>query len=179
MLILVCTLMRCLRNSGFYKRYMAAAALAMRDVMSREDEPSFVIKDPRYVKESTNSTSVLHIFKGRWLVGFGWRPWVLSSASWFASPQGWHLPEVSSELLGARTHARTHARPMRLHIFFCRMKSLCSLIKSYIDLFLRTISISFSYTTVSNFMMNMFRNILGHEAWWRHGISPRESHLSG
>ena len=36
---------------------MAEAALAMRYVMSREDEPSFVIKDPRYVKESTNSTS--------------------------------------------------------------------------------------------------------------------------
>ena len=50
---------------------MAEAALAMRDVMSREDEPSFVIKDPRYVNESTNSTSVLHIFKGRWLVGLG------------------------------------------------------------------------------------------------------------
>ena len=50
---------------------MAEAALAMRDVMSREGEPSFVIKDPRYVKESTNSTSVLHIFKGRWLMGLG------------------------------------------------------------------------------------------------------------
>ena len=50
---------------------MAEAALAMRDVMSREDEPSFVINDPRYVKESTNSTSVLYIFKGRWLVGLG------------------------------------------------------------------------------------------------------------
>ena len=50
---------------------MAEAALAMRDVMSREDEPSFVIKDPRYVKESTKSTSVLHIFKGRLLVGLG------------------------------------------------------------------------------------------------------------
>ena len=50
---------------------MAEAALAMRDVMSREDEPSFVIKDSRYVKESTHSTSVLHIFKGRWLVGLG------------------------------------------------------------------------------------------------------------
>ena len=59
MLILVCMLMRCLRNSAFDRRYMAEAALAMRDVMSREDEPSFVIKDPRYVKESTNSTSVL------------------------------------------------------------------------------------------------------------------------
>ena len=57
MLILVCMLMRCLRNSGFDRRYMAEAALAMRDVMSREDEPSFVIKDPRYVTESTNSTS--------------------------------------------------------------------------------------------------------------------------
>ena len=41
---------------------MAEAALAMRDVTSREEEPSFVIKDPRYVKESTNSTSLLHIF---------------------------------------------------------------------------------------------------------------------
>ena len=50
---------------------MAEAALSMRDVMSREDEPSFVINDPRYVKESTNTTSVLHIFKGRWLVGLG------------------------------------------------------------------------------------------------------------
>ena len=49
MLILVCMLMRCLRNSGFDRRYMAEAALAMRDVMSREDEPSFVIKDPRYM----------------------------------------------------------------------------------------------------------------------------------
>ena len=28
---------------------MAEAALAIRDVMSREEEPSFVIKDPRYV----------------------------------------------------------------------------------------------------------------------------------
>ena len=35
---------------------MAEAALTMRDVMSREEEPSFVIKDPIYVKESTNST---------------------------------------------------------------------------------------------------------------------------
>ena len=49
MLILVCMLMRCLRNSGFDRRYMAEAALTMRDVMSREDEPSFVIKDPRYL----------------------------------------------------------------------------------------------------------------------------------
>ena len=45
--------------------------MVMRDVMLREDEPSFVIKDPIYVQESTNSTSVLHIFKGRWLVGLG------------------------------------------------------------------------------------------------------------
>ena len=47
---------------------MAEAVLAMRDIMSREEEPSFVIKDPRYVKESKNSTSVLHIFKGRLVV---------------------------------------------------------------------------------------------------------------
>ena len=32
---------------------MAEATLATRDVISREEEPSFVIKDPRYVKEST------------------------------------------------------------------------------------------------------------------------------
>ena len=50
---------------------MAWAALAMRDVMLREEEPSFVINDPRYVKESTNSTFLLHIFNGRWLVGLG------------------------------------------------------------------------------------------------------------
>ena len=50
---------------------MAESALAMRDVMSREEEPSFVIKDPRYVKESTNTTSLLQIFNGRWLVGLG------------------------------------------------------------------------------------------------------------
>ena len=36
---------------------MAEAALAMRDVMSREEEPSSVIRDPRYVKESTKCTS--------------------------------------------------------------------------------------------------------------------------
>ena len=30
---------------------MAEAALAMRYVMLREEEPSFVIKDPIYVKE--------------------------------------------------------------------------------------------------------------------------------
>ena len=50
---------------------MAEAPLAMRDVMSREEEPPFVIKDPRDVKESTNNTSLLQIFNGRWLVGLG------------------------------------------------------------------------------------------------------------
>ena len=54
MLILVRMLMRCLRKSGFDRRHMAEAAFAMRDVMAGEEEPSFVIKDPRYVKESTN-----------------------------------------------------------------------------------------------------------------------------
>ena len=34
---------------------MVEAALAMQDVMSQEEEPSFVIKDPRYVKASTYS----------------------------------------------------------------------------------------------------------------------------
>ena len=50
---------------------MAEAAFEMRDVMSREEEPSFVINDPRYVKESTNTSSLLHIFNGRWLVWLG------------------------------------------------------------------------------------------------------------
>ena len=50
---------------------MAEAALAMRDVMSGEEKPSFVIMDTRYVKESTSSTSLLHIFNVRWLVGLG------------------------------------------------------------------------------------------------------------
>ena len=59
MLILVRMLMRCLRKSGLDRRHMAEVALAMRDVMSREEEPSFVIKDPRYVKESTHTTSLL------------------------------------------------------------------------------------------------------------------------
>ena len=49
MLILVLMiLMLCLRKSGFDRRYMAEAALAMRDVMSREEEPSIVISDPRH-----------------------------------------------------------------------------------------------------------------------------------
>ena len=56
MLILVLMLMRCVRNSGFDRPYMAK---------------SFVIRDPRYVKESTNCTSMLHIFNGRYLVGLG------------------------------------------------------------------------------------------------------------
>ena len=47
---------------------MAEGALTMRDVMSREEEPSFVIGDPIYAKQSTNFTSMLHIFYGRWLV---------------------------------------------------------------------------------------------------------------
>ena len=71
MLILVRMLMRCLRKSGLDRRHMAEAAMEMRDEMSREEEPSFMIKDPRYVKESTNTTSLLHIFNGRWLVGLG------------------------------------------------------------------------------------------------------------
>ena len=71
MLILVLMMMRCLRKSRFDSRHMAEAALAMRDVMSREEEPSFVIMDPRYVKESTNCASLLHIFNGRWLLGLG------------------------------------------------------------------------------------------------------------
>ena len=50
---------------------MAEAAFEMRDVMSREEEPSFVINDPRYVKESTNTSYLLHTFNGRWLVWLG------------------------------------------------------------------------------------------------------------
>ena len=49
---------------------MAEAALAMRDVMSREEYPSFLIKDPRYVKESTNTASLSHIFNAD-----GWCCW--------------------------------------------------------------------------------------------------------
>ena len=48
---------------------MAEAALTMRYVMSRGEEPSFVIREPRYVTESSNCTSLLHIFNDRWLVG--------------------------------------------------------------------------------------------------------------
>ena len=60
MLILIRMMMRCLRNSGLDRRHMAAeAALAMRDVMSREEEPPFVIKDPRYMMESTNTRPLL------------------------------------------------------------------------------------------------------------------------
>ena len=40
MLILVRMLMRCLRNSGLDRRHVAEAALAMQNVMSREEEPS-------------------------------------------------------------------------------------------------------------------------------------------
>ena len=40
MLILVCMLMQCLRNSGFDRRYMAEAAFAMRDV----DEDDLILK---------------------------------------------------------------------------------------------------------------------------------------
>ena len=56
MLILVRMLMRCVRNSGFDRPYMAK---------------SFVIRDPRYAMGSTHCTSMLHIFNGRWLVGLG------------------------------------------------------------------------------------------------------------
>ena len=38
---------------------MEEAALAMRDVMSREEEPSFVIKDPRYVKGMSTSFLII------------------------------------------------------------------------------------------------------------------------
>ena len=62
MVVLVIMLMRCLRKSGFDRRHMAEAAPGIRDVMSREEEPSFVIRDPiYYVKESTNCTSLLHM----------------------------------------------------------------------------------------------------------------------
>ena len=33
---------------------MAEAALEMREVMSREEEPSFVIKDPIFAKKEAN-----------------------------------------------------------------------------------------------------------------------------
>ena len=71
MLIMVLMLMRCLQNSGFDRRYMAEAAWAMRDLMSREEEPSFVIRDP--VKESTNCTSMLYF---QWQMVGGVRRWL-------------------------------------------------------------------------------------------------------
>ena len=37
---------------------MVEAALSMRDVMSREDETSFVIKDPRYGEEHIKSRQI-------------------------------------------------------------------------------------------------------------------------
>ena len=82
MLILILMLMRCVRNSGFDRRYMAEAALAMRYLMSRDEEPSFVIRYQIYVKESTNSTSMWHMFNADdwwgWVRGdiheFGLRP---------------------------------------------------------------------------------------------------------
>ena len=49
MLILVLMLMRCMRNSGFDRPYMAK---------------SVVIRDPRYVKESTNCT--FHVAYLQW-----------------------------------------------------------------------------------------------------------------
>ena len=52
---------------GFDGRHMAEAASAMRYVMLREEEPSFVIRDPRCANESTNCTSL--VFSGRLLVG--------------------------------------------------------------------------------------------------------------
>ena len=69
---LVIMLMRCLRKSGHlisdtWQNYISS----LGSVMSREEEPAFVIRDPRYVKESTNCNSLLYIFNGRLLVGLG------------------------------------------------------------------------------------------------------------
>ena len=61
MLILVRMLMRCLRKSGLDRRHMAEAALAMRDVMSREEEPSFVIKHTRGYHSETGTIRCLHV----------------------------------------------------------------------------------------------------------------------
>ena len=58
-----------MQNSGFGRQHMTEAALAMQYVQSQEGEPSPVIRDPMYVKESSNYASFMHIFNGRWLVG--------------------------------------------------------------------------------------------------------------
>ena len=55
----------------FDKRHMTELYSSLGSVMSREEEPAFVIRDPRYVKESTNCNSLLYIFNGRLLVGLG------------------------------------------------------------------------------------------------------------
>ena len=79
----------------------------MKYVMSREEEPSFVIRDPRYVNESTNCTSLLHIFKGNCLMIGGVRD---DSHEVCFRPTDLHphkvgliLPILLSELIGART----------------------------------------------------------------------------
>ena len=105
MLILVCMLMRCLRNSGFDRRQRQP----WQCEMSREEEPSFVINDPRYVKESTNSTSLLHIFNGRWLVGLGVNRVIAMSLVFgqlicIPTRLASSFLKVSSELLVAHTH---------------------------------------------------------------------------
>ena len=60
MLILVCMLMQCLRNSGFDRRYMAEAAFAMRDV----DEDYLILKSftSQCIGNSQISRTRVHFF---------------------------------------------------------------------------------------------------------------------
>ena len=114
MLILVRMLMRCLRKSGLDRRHMAEAALAMRDVMSREEEPSFVIKDPRYVKESTNTTSLLQMFNSRWLVGF------ITGCTEYENDQFWET--IDSEMQAVKRSERLGvAGYINGHVGSCRI----------------------------------------------------------
>ena len=79
---------------------MAEAALAMRDEMSREEEPPFMIKDHRYVKESTNTCC---IFNGRCLVGLG----VITMS--FVFGQLICIPTRASSCKIVRASSSTHA----------------------------------------------------------------------
>ena len=97
---------------------MAEETLAMRDVMSREEEPSFAIKDPRCVKESTNTTSLLQIFNGRWLVGLG----VIAMS--FVFGQLISIPtRLASSCKIVRASCSTHKKSM-LHLFGTHIKAL-------------------------------------------------------
>ena len=95
MLMLILMLMLCLGKSGCDRRHIVEAALSMRDVTSREEEPSFVIRDPIYVKESTKCTLLLlHVFNVRWFVRLGLTAKSFVFGQLIRIPQGWLLPVI-------------------------------------------------------------------------------------